>query len=115
MPGGQLLTALGDDCLGGDCLGGACLGGRLPGGRLPRGDCLKSTSFQTWRTNVLGKINSDKVRFLNSIEAPWYSGPLYKEDWVACDQIIMAVFLDESCVTSRKTYWVKYCYFLSCS
>lgn len=59
----------------------------------------------TWRTNVLGKIDSDKVRFLNSIEAPWYSGPLYKEDWIACDQIIMAVFLDESCVTSRKTYW----------
>jgi len=59
----------------------------------------------TWRKEVFGKIDSDKIRFLNKIEEPWYSGELYKEHWIACDQIIMAVFLDDSCVVKRQKYW----------
>ena len=68
---------------------------------------LIKSEFQTWRKKVFGKIDSDKIRFLNKIEEPWYSGELYKEHWIACDQIIMAVFLDDSCVVKQQKYWVN--------
>lgn len=58
-----------------------------------------------WRKHVFGAIDDPRIRFLNTIEYPWYDDLMYRKDWVACDQIVMAVYLDESIVTSRQNYW----------
>ena len=47
------------------------------------------------------------MKFLNTIEYPWYSDPVFRTRWVACDQLIMAVFLDDSCVAKTEKFWVK--------
>jgi hypothetical protein len=57
----------------------------------------------------LGAIDDGRVKFLNAIESAWLSRD--KSDyrfsqWIPCDQLIMAVFLDDSCVTSSSSYWV---------
>ena len=65
-----------------------------------------SKIFQDWRKNVFGAIDDPRIRFLNTIEYAWYDDLMYRKDWVACDQIVMAVYLDESIVTSRQNYWV---------
>ena len=64
--------------------------------------------FKDWRKHVFGAIDDPRIRFLNTIEYPWYDDLMYRKDWVACDQIVMAVYLDESIVTSRQNYWVIY-------
>ena len=58
---------------------------------------------------MLGKLDNEKIRFLNAIEYPWYTSwqrSLFQKTWTPCDQVIMAVFLNEECVESREEYWV---------
>ena len=57
---------------------------------------------------MLGGINDEKMRFLNGLEKPWYEG-FRRTSWIPCDQLLMAVVLDESCVAARQTYWVRSC------
>ena len=48
------------------------------------------------------------MKFLNTIEYPWYSDPVFRTRWVACDQLIMAVFLDDTCVSKAEKFWVRF-------
>ena len=69
---------------------------------------LNYSFLQEWRKNVFGKIDDERIKFLNTIEYPWYSDPVFRTRWVACDQLIMAVFLDDTCVSKAEKFWVRF-------
>ena len=64
--------------------------------------------FQEWYTNVFGGIDDPRIKYLTALEKPWHdvNCAVNKGKWVPCDQLIMAVYLDDSCITSRESYWV---------
>ena len=64
--------------------------------------------FQEWYTNVFGGIDDPRIKYLTALEKPWHdvNCAVNKGKWVPCDQLIMAAYLDDSCITSRESYWV---------
>lgn len=65
--------------------------------------------FQEWYTNVFGGIDDPRIKYLTALEKPWHdvNCAVNKGKWVPCDQLIMAAYLDDSCITSRESYWVS--------
>ena len=64
--------------------------------------------FQEWYTKVFGGIDDPRIKYLTALEKPWHdvNCAVNKGKWVPCDQLIMAAYLDDSCITSRESYWV---------
>lgn len=56
-----------------------------------------------WRENVLAKVNSTYVKFMNEIEALTLSK---SKRWAVCDAKLMAVLLDPSIATKANILYV---------
>ena len=54
--------------------------------------------FQNWRINDLGAVGTPQAQLMNSLQAAWESERQFGDQWMGCcDQICMAVALDENC------------------
>lgn len=67
---------------------------------------IKSQISVYWRKNVLGKINSPQVKFLNAIEEKSLENPY----WNPIDSKTMAMVLNPALITDRKKYFVDFIY-----
>ena len=63
--------------------------------------------FQDWRLNVLGKIPDPRADLLNRLEEKWHQDKEFGDQWVLCDQLIMAVALDQACVKESQNCHVS--------
>ena len=62
---------------------------------------------QDWRLNVLGKIPDPRADLLNRLEEKWHQDKEFGDQWVLCDQLIMAVALDQACVQESQNCHVS--------
>jgi len=48
--------------------------------------------------NVLGKADDPRAKLLNLLEDKWEKERDFGDQWILCDQLIVAVALDQNCV-----------------
>ena len=70
--------------------------------------CPYVTLWQDWRLNVLGKIPDPRAELLNRLEEKWERERDFGDQWILCDQLIMAVALDENCVVESQNCHVSF-------
>lgn len=59
-----------------------------------------------WRQDVLGNVPTKQASLMNVIEEAWLcrSNKRYEDQWVACDQLIVAVAIDSNCVKTTEDF-----------
>lgn len=56
---------------------------------------------------VLGQIDDPRARLLNKLEDKWEKERAFGDQWILCDQLIMAVVLDEGCIAESQNCHVS--------
>jgi hypothetical protein len=64
--------------------------------------------LKDWRVNVLGQIKDARAELLNVLEDKWERERDFGDQWILCDQLIMAVALDRCCVLESEKSHVMF-------